>query len=293
MEPCVTKIALVTGANKGIGYAIVRNLALRYAQRSSDNPPLTIFLTARDPNRGQESLRKIKQELKSKQILKDENGNVDIKFLRMDLIDEQSIKDVKQILANENGLDILINNAAIASGIEEFDINVVRSTLATNFYGTLNLCNQLYPLIRPNGRLINISSSVGKLNILSSPELQKEFSREDLDIDELIGLMKKFENDVENNQWIKEGWPSKAYSVSKVGLNAMTKIFARRADSEGKNILVHACCPGWVATDMGGPNAPRNIDQGAETPIYLALDENVVPETKNGEFWRNKQVVPW
>ncbi|PKY46488.1 porcine testicular carbonyl reductase 20beta-Hydroxysteroid dehydrogenase [Rhizophagus irregularis] len=290
MEPCVTKIALVTGANKGIGYAIVRNLALRY---SSDNPPLTIFLTARDPNRGQESLRKIKQELKSKQILKDENGNVDIKFLRMDLIDEQSIKDVKQILENENGLDILINNAAIASGIGEFDINVVRSTLATNFYGTLNLCNQLYPLIRPNGRLINISSSVGMLKILSSPELQKEFSREDLDIDELIGLMKKFENDVENNQWIKEGWPSKAYSVSKVGLNAMTKIFARRADSEGKNILVHACCPGWVATDMGGPNAPRNIDQGAETPIYLALDENVVPETKNGEFWRNKQVVPW
>ncbi|PKK64751.1 hypothetical protein RhiirC2_756175 [Rhizophagus irregularis] len=293
MEPCVTKIALVTGANKGIGYAIVRNLALRYAQRSSDNPPLTIFLTARDPNRGQESLRKIKQELKSKQILKDENGNVDIKFLRMDLIDEQSIKDVKQILANENGLDILINNAAIAFGIGEFDINVVRSTLATNFYGTLNLCNQLYPLIRPNGRLINISSSVGMLKTLSSPELQKEFSREDLDIDELIGLMKKFENDVENNQWIKEGWPSKAYSVSKVGLNAMTKIFARRADSEGKNILVHACCPGWVATDMGGPNAPRNIDQGAETPIYLALDENVVPETKNGEFWRNKQVVPW
>lgn len=60
-------------------------------------------MTARDPNRGQESLRKIKQELKSKQILKDENGNVDIKFLRMDLIDEQSIKDVKQILENENG----------------------------------------------------------------------------------------------------------------------------------------------------------------------------------------------
>jgi NAD(P)-dependent dehydrogenase (short-subunit alcohol dehydrogenase family) len=85
--------------------------------------------------------------------------------------------------------------------------------LATNFYGTLNLCNQLYPLIRPNGRLINISSSVGMLKVLSSPELQKEFSREDLDIDELIGLMKKFENDVENNQWIKEGWPSKGKSL--------------------------------------------------------------------------------
>jgi hypothetical protein len=60
-------------------------------------------MTARDPNRGQESLRKIKQELKSKQILRDENGIVDIKFLRMDLTDDQSIMDVKQVLVNENG----------------------------------------------------------------------------------------------------------------------------------------------------------------------------------------------
>ncbi|GBC09046.1 hypothetical protein RclHR1_08580005 [Rhizophagus clarus] len=293
METYVTKIALVTGANKGIGYAIVRNLALRYAQRSSDDLPLTIFMTARDPNLGQESLKKVKQELKSKQILKDENGKVDIKFLRMDLTDEESIKEVKQVLENENGLDILINNAAIAFKGNQFDINVVHTTLETNFYGTLNVCNQLYPLIRPNGRLINISSGLGKLSTLKSSELQKKFTQEDLDIDELIGLIKKFENDVENDQWTKEGWPSQAYGVSKVGVIAMSKIFARRADSEGKNIFVHACCPGWVATDMGGPNAPRNIDQGAETPVYLALDEDVVPKTKNGEFWQYEKVIPW
>jgi len=292
MEPSVTKVALVTGANKGIGYAIVRNLALNYAQRSSNIPPLIIFLAARDQNLGQKSLSEIKQELKSKQVLRDDGGNVDIRFLRMDLTDEQSIKDVKQVLADDDGLDILINNAAIALG-NGFDINVVRSTLATNFYGTLNVCNHLYPLLRPNGRLINVSSSLGQLNVLKSLELRKEFSREDLDIDGLIGLMKKFENDVENNQWKKEGWPSNAYGVSKVGVTAMSKIFARRADSEDKNILVNACCPGWVATDMGGPNAPRNPDQGAETPVYLALDEEVVPKTENGEFWRHEKVVTW
>ncbi|RIA80036.1 carbonyl reductase [NADPH] 1 [Glomus cerebriforme] len=291
MEVCVTKVALVTGANKGIGYAIVRNLALNYAKRSSDIP-LTIFMTARDPNLGQESLKKIKHELKSEQILKDDGGNVDLKFLRLDLTDEQSIKDVKGVLADD-GFDILINNAAIAFGRDEFDVNVVRFTLATNFYGTLNICNHLYPLIRPNGRIINVSSSAGLLNILSSSKLRKEFSRDDLDMNGLIGLMKKFENDVEKNKWKEEGWPTKAYGVSKIGLTAMTKVFARRADSEGKNILVHACCPGWVATDMGGPNAPRNLDQGAKTPVYLALDEDVVPKTKNGEFWRDEKVVPW
>ncbi|CAI2181996.1 11416_t:CDS:2 [Funneliformis geosporum] len=288
----LSKVALVTGANKGIGYAIVRNLALQYAQRIS-TVPLTIFLTARNQNLGQESLKKIEQELKSRQILKDDSGKIELKFLRMDLTDEQSIKDVGEILERDyNGLDILINNAGIAFRGNVFDTNVVRTTLATNFYGTLNVCNHLYPLIRPNGRLVNISSGVGKLKILSS-ELQKEFSRDDLDINGLIGLMKKFEKDVEENRWKEEGWPTQSYAVSKVGVTALTKIFARRADSEGKNILVHACCPGWVATDMTVPNASRTPDQGAETPVYLSLDEEVVPKTKNGEFWIYNKVVSW
>jgi carbonyl reductase 1 len=88
-----------------------------------------------------------------------------------------------------------------------FDENVVRTTLATNFYGTLSVCNHLYPLIRPNGRLINVSSKSGSLRRLS-PKLQKEFSRDDLDIDGLINLMKKFEDDVKNNRWKEEGWPT-------------------------------------------------------------------------------------
>ena len=127
MESSVTKVALVTGAvrnnsffydvnyslklliklhktflkfqNKGIGYAIVRNLALKYASET----PLTVFMTARDSNLGQESLKKIKQELKSKKVLRDDGGKVDVKFLRMDLTDEQSIKDVKDVLAHDNG----------------------------------------------------------------------------------------------------------------------------------------------------------------------------------------------
>lgn len=88
-----------------------------------------------------------------------------------------------------------------------FDVNIVRTTLATNFYGTLNVCNQLYPLIRPNGRLIILSSTSGLLDRLGT-KLQKEFSRDDLDMDGLINLVKKFENDVENNRWKEEGWPT-------------------------------------------------------------------------------------
>lgn len=79
-----------------------------------------------------------------------------------------------------------------ASKLHEFDLNVVRTTFATNFYGTLNVSNHLFPLIRPNGRLINISSSAGGSRILSD-RWKNEFTKDDLNMDGLIGLMKEFE----------------------------------------------------------------------------------------------------
>ncbi|CAG8851858.1 23357_t:CDS:2, partial [Racocetra persica] len=88
-----------------------------------------------------------------------------------------------------------------------FDVNVVRTTLATNFYGTLNVFNALYPLIRPNGRIINVSSKAGKLSVVSSA-LKQEFLKEDLDVEGLIKLMKRFENAVEAGTHEQDGWPS-------------------------------------------------------------------------------------
>ncbi|CAG8432928.1 6074_t:CDS:2 [Diversispora eburnea] len=276
------KVILVTGANKGIGYAIVRNLALKYSA-TSNSQPLTIILTARDQNRGQTSLNELENELKPKKILKHDGGIIDLKFIQLDLLDENSIKKTEETISKDcNGLDILINNAGMAFKGDSFDINVVRTTFATNFYGTLNVSNHLFPLIRPNGRLINISSGVGRLSIISN-KWKKEFSKEDLDIDGLIELMKKYENAVEKGTYQNEGWPqqgnfSYSYGMSKLGLTVMTNIFARRADKEGKGVLVFSCCPGWVRTDMAGPNAVKSPDQGAETPVFLAVNDDVVPK---------------
>ncbi|CAG8653431.1 3078_t:CDS:2, partial [Cetraspora pellucida] len=250
-----------------IGYAIVRNLALNYAN-SSPSQPLTILLTARNPTLGQNSTDKLREELKPN-ILVDDGGNVDLKFLKLDLVDEQSIKD---------------GNA--------FDVNVVRTTFATNFYGTLNVCNILYPLIRPNGRIINVSSRAGRSSTLSST-LQQEFSKEDLDIEGLIKLLKRFEDAVGRDKYLEEGWPRQAYGVSKVGVTIMTRILGRRADKEGNNIKVFACCPGWVKTDMTSNNATLTPDQGAETPVFLSLDETIVPKSPNGTFWFDKHIGEW
>ncbi|CAG8749079.1 22226_t:CDS:2 [Cetraspora pellucida] len=287
----MSKVFLVTGGNKGIGYAIVRNLALNYAN-SSPSQPLTILLTARNPTLGQNSADKLRDELKPN-ILVDDGGNVDLKFLKLDLVDEQSIKDVKEVIEKDyGGLDVLINNAAIAFKGNAFDVNVVRTTFATNFYGTLNVCNILYPLIRPNGRIINISSRAGRSSNLSST-LKQEFSKEDLDIEGLTKLLKRFEDAVERDKYLEEGWPRQAYGVSKIGVTTMSRILGRRADKEGNNIKVFACCPGWVKTDMAGDKASLTPDQGAETPVFLSLDETVVPKSPNGTFWFDKQIGAW
>ncbi|KAF0489340.1 carbonyl reductase NADPH 1-like [Gigaspora margarita] len=284
----ITKVILVTGGNKGIGYAIVRNLALSYANLSSSQP-LKILLTARNPTLGQNSTYQLHEELKPKNVLTDDGGNVDLKFLSLDITDEQSIKDVKKVIEKDyGGLDVLINNAAIAFKGDAFDVNVVRITFATNFYGTLNLINHFYPLIRPNGRIVNVSSSVGRLYIVSKA-LGQEFSKQDLDMDGLIELMKRFEDAVEKDTYEQEGWPRQAYAVSKLGLMTMTKILARRADSEGNNIKVFSCCPGWVKTDMAGERAPLTPDQGAKIPVLLALDENIVIQNPNGSFLKEKK----
>ncbi|CAG8541886.1 7615_t:CDS:2 [Ambispora gerdemannii] len=284
------KVAIVTGANKGIGYAIVRNLALSYAS-SPSKQPFIIYLSARNESLGKTSLEQIKQEFVGRKLLQNDGGNIDIKFLKIDLTSKESINEAAEVVDREHGgLDILINNAAMAFKGSAFDSNVVRTTLATNFYGTLEMCNKFIPLFRENGRLINVSSTAGSLRILS-PELRSKFTNPELDIDGLIKLMEAFQDAVDHGTWEQKGWPTQAYGVSKTGVTALSHILARRFKAEGKNILVNSCCPGWVKTDMAGPRAHLTPDQGAETPVFLALDEETVPNAPNGELWKLKQIL--
>jgi NAD(P)-dependent dehydrogenase (short-subunit alcohol dehydrogenase family) len=84
------------------------------------------------------------------------------------------------------------------------------------------------------------------------------------------------------------GGHSPAYRISKTGLNALTRIL--NAELEGENILVNSCCPGWVRTDMGGRNAPRSVEDGADTPVWLATLPDGGPR---GGFFRNRKPIPW
>jgi NAD(P)-dependent dehydrogenase (short-subunit alcohol dehydrogenase family) len=232
------RVALITGANRGIGLEIARELASRGN---------SIVLGSRDLSRGKIAGKSIAS--KSGTVMASE----------LDVTDQDSIdRTFQTIKSNFSRLDILVNNAGIL--IDETDLpsktnpDTMRTTFETNVFGPLRLCQAAIPLMKQNnyGRIVNVSSSAGALGGMA------------------------------------EALYSPAYSLSKASLNALTIILS--TEMRGTNILVNSMCPGWVRTDMGGPNAPRSVQQGADTAVWLATLPDDGP---TGGYFRDRKRIEW
>uniref|UniRef100_A0A8C5E6Q0 carbonyl reductase (NADPH) n=2 Tax=Gouania willdenowi TaxID=441366 RepID=A0A8C5E6Q0_GOUWI len=273
-----TKVAVVTGGNKGIGLAIVRALCKQYKG--------DVYLTARDVGRGQEAVATLSSE------------GLKPKFYQLDINDLSSITAAAAFFKDTyGGVDVLINNAGILFKEADTTPFSVQAdvTLKTNFFATRDMLTHFLPIVRAGGRVVNVSSlnSVFSLNNCS-PALQQRFRSEDITEDELVGLMQQFVDKAQKNEHKEAGWPEEAYGVSKTGLTTLSMILARRLSKERPNdkILLNACCPGWVRTDMTGPEAPKSPEEGMETPVYLALLPADATEP-HGKFVSDKQVQQW
>ncbi|XP_006172188.2 carbonyl reductase [NADPH] 1 [Tupaia chinensis] len=277
MSSC-SRVALVTGGNKGIGLAIVRDLCRQF---SGD-----VVLTARDEARGRAAVQQLQAE------------GLNPRFHQLDIDDIQSIRTLRDFLRKEyGGLDVLVNNAGIAFKTADptpFHIQA-EVTMKTNFFGTRDVSTELLPLIKPHGRVVNVSSMVSVMALKKcSPELQQKFRSETITEEELVELMNKFVEDTKKGVHQKEGWPNTAYGVTKIGVTVLSRIHARKLSEQrsADKILLNACCPGWVRTDMAGPKATKSPEEGAETPVYLAL---LPPNADgpHGQFVSEKKVEPW
>ena len=177
---------------------------------------------------------------------------------RLDVTDPESIESCIGAIEDRHGrLDVLVNNAGIEGGgwrtdATDVDLDEVRDTLETNLFGAWKLIQEVLPLMRRNGygRVVNLSSGMGQLGDM--------------------------------------GGHAPSYRISKVGLNALTRMLT--AELDGENILVNSCCPGWVRTDMGGPNANRSVEEGGDTPYWLAT---LPDEGPRGGFFRDRKPIPW
>jgi NAD(P)-dependent dehydrogenase (short-subunit alcohol dehydrogenase family) len=231
------KIAVVTGANRGIGLEISRQLAKNGVH---------VVVTARGAAKAATACQKLKDE------------GFDAVFHQLDVTDPTSVQILRDFVKKTYGApDILVNNAGVmldekGGGVLDLSPDILQQTMATNVYGPVMLCRALVPLMksRGSGRIVNMSSGLGQLGEMSS------------------------------------GTP--AYRISKAALNALTRTLA--AELSGTDILVNSVCPGWVRTDLGGPNATRTAEQGAETAVWLALLPSGGP---SGGFFRDKKPIPW
>ncbi|QKC89509.1 SDR family oxidoreductase [Mesorhizobium sp. NZP2234] len=226
------KIALITGANRGIGLETGRQLA---------ELGFTVLLGVRDLAKGEAAAKEI---------------DGDAQAIALDVAaPEAAMRAVMDVERRFGRLDVLINNAAIHydTGTRALrpDWTVIREAFETNVFGAWRVAAAFAPLLGAggHGRLVNVSSEGGSLASMGA------------------------------------GAP--AYSTSKAALNALTRVLA--AELRGSGVLVNAICPGWVATDMGGPGG-RPVAQGAAGIVWAAILPDDGP---TGGFFRDGKRLPW
>lgn len=266
-----SRIAIVTGGNKGIGYEIVKKLAAS---------GIKTVLTARNEAAGQAAVN----------ALKAEDGLV-VELRLLDVSDSASIQQFVEGFQKDYGkLDILVNNAAIAfKGSDPTPFSQqARPTFQTNYFGTVELTEKLIPLLR-NGnspRIVNVASQAGYLRIIPSQEKKDYISSDGITLYQLNEIANSFIHDVEAGVHSENGWPSTCYGFSKLLLIAYTKLLARR---EHPNIIVNACCPGYCKTDMSSQKGDRTAEEGARTPSWLAVSA----ASDTGKFFYNESEIQW
>ena len=251
------KVALITGANKGLGFGIARKLGKQ---------GITVLIAARNEQKGKDAVDKLKLE------------DIDAHFIKLDVSnwqshlasqDRNSIESAYNAIAEKFGkLDILVNNAGVnlefSAGIpapSQVSLDILKQTFEINYFGVVAVTQIMLPLIQKSeaGRIVNISSDMASLTLHQDPDF-------------------KFYD-----------YKQLAYDSSKTAVNAFTIHLAH--ELKDTNIKVNSAHPGWVKTDMGTDDGELTIEEGAATPAWLAT----LPEdgSTGSYFDENQQPMPW
>ncbi|MCK2219883.1 SDR family NAD(P)-dependent oxidoreductase [Actinomadura sp. ATCC 31491] len=246
-------VALITGANKGIGRAVADQLAAL---------GMTVLIGARDTDRGAAAAAEVRA------------AGGDAHAVTLDVTVPATAREAARWIEERFGhLDVLVNNAGITGSGQvrpedardqlpsTVDVDMVRAVFETNVLGVITVTNAMLPLLRrsPAPRIVNVSSTAGSLTVNSLPD------------GPLAALP-----------------ASAAYSPSKTALNALTVQYANELRKDG--ILVNAADPGFVDTDINAHSGFLTTDQGAASVVRLAT---LPPDGPTGGFFNESGPVPW
>ncbi len=277
----MSRTAIITGANQGLGLALVK--ALRERLTSTD----TVYLTARSEQRGRAAV--------------DALGRVGayVAFAHLDVTEPESIEALVNMLeAKHGGVDIVASNAAARISKELPQSDQVRAFVATNNHGSRALFGSLQPLLKRDARYVMVASSFGQLRNLP-PHLHTFFDTDTLSLDDIECAMDRYVDAMETGSANKEGWPAWINIPSKIGQVATARIAARDISRSrpGDGILINAVCPGLMDTEASRPwfddmSGALTTDQAAAPIVDLLLRP---PRTRHptGELLQFGKVLPW
>lgn len=238
------KTAFVSGANKGIGFEISKQLGEK---------GIRVILGVRDKEKGEDASERLK------------SFGIKALYHVMDVTKRDMVfSGISEIEKKWGAVDILINNAGIRidykTTIMDLAQETLESTFLTNVMGPLFLSQACIPAMKKKnyGRIVNMASSLGSISEIIDPDSPGD--------------------EVE----------SPAYRLSKTTLNGLTALLVK--ETRGFNILINSVCPGWVRTDLGGTYAPLSIEEGADTPVWLAMLPDNGP---SGGFFRERKEISW
>ncbi|XP_031099105.1 (+)-neomenthol dehydrogenase-like [Ipomoea triloba] len=290
MSSSSRRCAVVSGANRGIGHEICRQLA---------SEGVVVVATARDEKRGMEAVENLKHSFDDEHI---------IVFHQLDVGDGVSISRLVDFVTTKFGkLDILVNNAGIGGVILEGDISILKEMiegdfsrassikeepetemksngaiiqtyelaeecLNINYAGTKRMVEAFLPLLQlsPSPRIVNVSSTLGNLKLLPNEWARKVLSNsESLSEERVDEVVNEFLKDCKEGIAEAKGWAryAPAYKISKAAVNAYTRILAQKYP----NFRINCVCPGYVKTDMTINSGKLTPMEGAESIVKLAL----------------------
>ncbi|KAK1419803.1 hypothetical protein QVD17_29161 [Tagetes erecta] len=273
------RYAIVTGGNRGIGYEICRQLASKGVE---------VILTSRNQDRGEEAVKNLNA-----------SGFSNVIFHQLDITDPSSISCLAKFVQTHFGkLDILINNAAeigliihdeefralggfvhvldeeahLLTNIIEQPYELGERCLKINYHATKTITESFIPLLQlsKSPRIVNVSSVYGDLYWLHNEKLKEELQDIDNLTDERLDeIVQWFLTDFKTGQLKKNGWPLtvSAYKVSKIALNAYTRLMAKKY----KDIFVNCVHPGYIKTGMTSQTGFATVEEGAKGPVMVAL----------------------
>jgi carbonyl reductase 1 len=275
-------VIIVTGSSRGIGKGITNVLAQQNIGR-----PMIIYATSRSgSNTGIEVAH-----------------SNSVRYSKLDITDHHSIESLfSQVLKEHGAVDVLINNAAVASLGENHEI--AARNISTNYGGTAMMCREFLrqPALRPGARIVNMTSGLNALSTYGA-NVQQSFRAVSrvTDIDALaqsyLAAQRAGPEAVVRAEW----QPNSSYKVSKALINTLTVVLSR----EHPNVLINCCCPGWVNTDMGNlapGKPPKTPEEGARTAVRCAIGDlgsagnadgglGKEGESLSGRFYENDNVI--